>query len=730
VADNKISVELEVTGNAEKNLDKVSDSVSNLEKTFKNGLSSAGASYEVFKGVLEAAAVEKVIEVTFEAAHKLFELFVVDGVKSAIESEVALNRLNQSLAISGEYSEEASKNFVDFADAMEEATTFSDDQILTTGALIESLAELSEEGLEQATTAAANLAQQLGVDLETAARKLGAAAEGNVASLKRYGITVEEGATKSETFAAAVQAINDKFGGSAQQATKTYAGSVAQLTNSFDDLIKVSGESVVKNNVVIAVFSAVNKILSQLKDAAEENQDSLKQFVGEGVIVAIDATVAFAATLDALYRVGVATFNGIRAGADAFGLGLTTAFGGPLALIDEFLSKLPGIGDKFGGLSKQIQETAVTLSNDLQDSLGKVGDAVSTGPTAAYTALEERVLKVRQAAVEGMNAMREGVSTTIEPINQAKKAVDELTQSQIALGQEGEKLAEQAAAQDPAAEYERRTEALKASLDQQLIDIEQYNNAVAVFQEESVRKQDELTAKQVDKLRAANDALIADSQRLHQAEIDGNNDKIKALLANETLSSQQRLALQKKLSDDSTKIDQGRVQAGQDAFGQLAQFQNAKTKEVAAVGKAAAIAGTIISTYEGASKAASALAGIPVVGPVLAGVAAAAFIASGLARVAMISGVQLASGIDEVPGVQTNRDSFGPVFLQPGERVVPTETNKDLKSFLADSGGVADILTSISLKLDKLQNHVIVNIGSKEIINELNDAMASGRVLA
>jgi hypothetical protein len=49
--------------------------------------------------------------------------------------------------------------------------------------------------------------------------------------------------------------------------------------------------------------------------------------------------------------------------------------------------------------------------------------------------------------------------------------------------------------------------------------------------------------------------------------------------------------------------------------------------------KAIAIAGTLISTYESAQKAFAALAGIPVVGPALGGIAAAAAIAAGIARV-------------------------------------------------------------------------------------------------
>jgi TP901 family phage tail tape measure protein len=61
-----------------------------------------------------------------------------------------------------------------------------------------------------------------------------------------------------------------------------------------------------------------------------------------------------------------------------------------------------------------------------------------------------------------------------------------------------------------------------------------------------------------------------------------------------------------------------------------------ENKAMFAVAKAAAIASTIIETYSSAQKAFSSMAGIPIVGPALGAVAAAAAIGGGMARVAAI----------------------------------------------------------------------------------------------
>ncbi len=90
-----------------------------------------------------------------------------------------------------------------------------------------------------------------------------------------------------------------------------------------------------------------------------------------------------------------------------------------------------------------------------------------------------------------------------------------------------------------------------------------------------------------------------------------------------------RLQLQ---ADWNEKTTEQKVAAAQNA---LANVANNLGKETAA-GKAAAIASTLISTYQGAQSSYQSLAGIPVVGPALGIAAAAAAVAGGLKTVKSI----------------------------------------------------------------------------------------------
>ena len=95
------------------------------------------------------------------------------------------------------------------------------------------------------------------------------------------------------------------------------------------------------------------------------------------------------------------------------------------------------------------------------------------------------------------------------------------------------------------------------------------------------------------------------------------------------------------------------------ALGDLSTLMNSGSRKMFEVGKAAAISQTVLSTYEGAQKAYSSLAGIPVVGPALGIAAAGAAIAAGVARVQSIRSQQFGGGASTPTGSNTGQVNAG-----------------------------------------------------------------------
>jgi len=116
----------------------------------------------------------------------------------------------------------------------------------------------------------------------------------------------------------------------------------------------------------------------------------------------------------------------------------------------------------------------------------------------------------------------------------------------------------------------------------------------------------------------------------------------------------------------------GQFQAASDALGALSTLQRSENKKQAAIGKAAAIAQTIIQTYQSATGAFSAMASIPYVGPFLGAAAAAAAVAAGMANVQAIRSqpVGFRTGGSWTVGGSGGIDSQNVSFrASPGEKI-------------------------------------------------------------
>lgn len=184
-------------------------------------------------------------------------------------------------------------------------------------------------------------------------------------------------------------------------------------------------------------------------------------------------------------------------------------------------------------------------------------------------------------------------------------------------------------------------------------------------------------ARQWDDLYAQHEAENKALEDLQQQHIDVTEEKAALHRAHE-LEKEKLHAEQKK------KVNEFFRAQLYDMFGNLAsamygfyEASGGKAKEFFAFYKAMAIAQTIISTYESAQHAYDAMAKIPYAGPGLAKAAAAAAIAAGLARVAVISSQQPPSMYagGKVPGYSPNDKADNiPAMLTAGEYVHPVDS--------------------------------------------------------
>ena len=311
-------------------------------------------------------------------------------------------------------------------------------------------------------------------------------------------------------------------------------------------------------------------------------------------------------------------------------------------------------------VAKSLQERLTIEEKGMQDRLAVLEKEKSKGLIKQNEyekqkrEIEEEYLKARvELSIEAVKKEAEQYEA------QNKTKIDSETRLTAEL------IVQEQARQD--AIYQKKVEALEKEkqLKQEARDWdykaeEEYQSQLQTLQEEHDTQRRELK-KQADEQDKEQKKLNADldfQERIARLESEGAGEyEIKyAQLENENALAIQKADEQHQagqLSDEQYQrtlelirknyakrkmaidksVEDAKLQAFQSVFGQIKGLVGEQT----ALGKAAAIAETTINTYMAAQKAYSAMAAIPVVGPALGAVAAAAAVASGLMNVAKIS---------------------------------------------------------------------------------------------
>jgi hypothetical protein len=160
---------------------------------------------------------------------------LVGSLKAQGEQEAAINRLNLALANQGNFTEKTSQALQEYADHLQATTQFSDDAIISAEAMLASLG-MNEEQIKRTTKAAADYAAFSGKDLATVTEQLGKAYAGNTAGLSKMGVVLDESVPKSQKFASALEQLEQRFAGSAEAATGTFQGGLAQVQNALGEV--------------------------------------------------------------------------------------------------------------------------------------------------------------------------------------------------------------------------------------------------------------------------------------------------------------------------------------------------------------------------------------------------------------------------------------------------------------------------------------------------------------
>ena len=339
-------------------------------------------------------------------------------VKAAADQQQATESLAAAMRNTGTFTEAALHSQLAFAASLQRTTAFSDDAITRMQALLVNFGHLAGPALQEATKATIGFAAALGVDLDSAARRVALAIDGSVDSLGRFGVQFDANATQQERFQA-IMAKGLTLFGTAEAQAATFEGRLTQFKNAVNDLAETIGNVLLPGltNLVkqlasatrgaddlakahpkltaamVQLASAIGLVAlalapiftfwPQLVNAFKALTIIILPLLADLAVLAAEV-LALTAAIVALWFAFVNFDDVLTLVADALKSALLAAINFVITAVErllELLAKLPLIGGSFEFLAEkvdQLRQTVDGLANDsldnLKNSLANIGE--------------------------------------------------------------------------------------------------------------------------------------------------------------------------------------------------------------------------------------------------------------------------------------------------------------------------------------------------------------------
>jgi hypothetical protein len=662
------------TADFDKAMDKIQDQTESLSDHLSQTAIAAGAAF----AALSATA------------------FV--ALKDFDDAQDASNRLTLAMQNQGVASKSLRDEYDRQAQSLMLKTGVDDDAITAAQATIQTMSGQIHitEGL---TKAVLDLAAGKKMDLNATAELVARGINGHSKALKQLGIDIDDNQTKQQRLAQIIEKVSQAYGGQAETANRSSSGLKA-LGTAFQNLAEAIGQRF--DPVVYAVSQSLTKFI----DLVRQNKyvaDLAASLLAAGLVV---SGLALAVGVGGLAFLKLrAAMLAAKISTDAMTLGVrglmgATGIGLLVILISEiylnwstiwprmqavFHAFAENIGQLAGGLGLLLAGVLFVSPDKIKQGLSMMKDALSKGWTEATKDLKPMELPVasqdnskkaaaaakaaaEQDFLDQMRLAKAKASNDLIGLEEqrASSVTVELKKQEIELLSklEDEKYLNQRGALTKSLEDNRRLQEEQGQIEK---------SQRATLQNDLLAQNEEfqaMTAAQQEAFLQQNQAkLLGDIQTEKTIRTKAAMDK----LHDQINANNQFLLNQKKFGTAYAEIDKLMhseiYQGSSKAFGELSALTQSKNEELKAIGKAAALANIAMKTAESAMNIYAGFSTIPIIGPALGIVGAAAAVAFGAEQadqvLAAANGGLITGG---VPGI----DSV-PVLAQQGELVAPTQ---------------------------------------------------------
>ncbi len=323
--------------------------------------------------------------------------FMADLAREGAADEASMEAVRVATENTGAGWEDAEGQLSGFIDKLRDTSAISDDELKPALAGLISVTGDYEKSMELAGIAA-DLARGKNISLQSAADLVGKVAQGNLGTLSRYGIVLEEGATASEALAV----LQEKFAGQAKAYGETTSGQMEIIGLKIGDFREQVGQTMGPAMGLVGMLPGMSAGFTAIGGAAGH---VLSVLPGLSAATVANKTASLASTIATQGMAAAQWLLNAAMSANPIGIivlalaALTAGIVWAWNNVDWFREGLTALWDNLTAVGGPILDA-------LKLAIGTVADAFGTAG--------EKIGRIWDGVVSGIKA---GINTVIGAIN-------------------------------------------------------------------------------------------------------------------------------------------------------------------------------------------------------------------------------------------------------------------------------------------------------------------------
>ena len=334
------------------------------------------------------------------------------SIEAAARQQDAVQRLNNSLANIGEFSQKATLDLQNFAASIEETTRFSDEAVLEQLAFAQAMGATAEQS-EKVVNAATDLATALNIDLNSATRNIAKTLGGFAGELGETIPELKELTQEQLRAGEGIELLAARYSGRAAQDVATFSGALEQLKNAFGTVLENIGKIITNNPIVIKGINALTKVFVDLANTIDST--NIKELTLNIIEFGRSVTEFVVAPLELAFNLINFVFLKLKEGVAA----VVAVIAADLGRLGDLLNSF-GVDNTFTqGLQtfrESSNEVFQEIANDANESFNNI-----LNPEVAVS-LDQKLEQVK----EKVNEIGEGTSIAAKINEEVKKSTSSL----------------------------------------------------------------------------------------------------------------------------------------------------------------------------------------------------------------------------------------------------------------------------------------------------------------